>query len=100
MHFYNFLNRYFDVEIKEEFDSDIIGTNNTGKDVTQIWIYEKGQDSEPLLILKESWWYTDTKQPGYWLVGNIYSTLKNDSEISETEFRKLVKAGKVKSQYS
>ncbi|ESN47284.1 hypothetical protein L363_05125 [Klebsiella pneumoniae MGH 17] len=38
MHFINFLNRYFDAEVKNEFDPDIIGTNNTGKDVTQIWI--------------------------------------------------------------
>lgn len=99
MHFITFLNRYFDLEIKDTFDTDIIGTNNTGKDVREIWIYEKSQDSEPLLILKESWWYTETKQNDYWLVRNIYSTLKDGTEISEAEFRKLVSAGKVKSQY-
>lgn len=99
MHFINFLNRYFDAEVKHEFDADIIGTNNTGKDVTQIWIYEKGEDSEPLLILKESWWYTDTKKPDHWLIGNIYSALEHNSEYSETEFRELVRAGKVKSQF-
>ncbi|KOA68696.1 hypothetical protein [Pantoea sp. CFSAN033090] len=100
MHFINFLNRYFDAVIEHEFDPDIIGTNNTGKDVTQIWIYEKGNDCEPLLILKESWWYTETKKPNYWLVGNIYSELVHGSEYSEAEFRELVRAGKITSEFS
>ena len=49
MHFTNFLQRYFDIEIEHTFDPTIQGSNETGKDVTKIWIYEKGEDSEPLL---------------------------------------------------
>ncbi len=61
--------------------------------------FEKGEDCEPLLILRESWWYTDTKKPNHWLVGNVYSALEHNREYSETEFRELVRSGKVKSQY-
>ncbi|OPG89467.1 cobalamin biosynthesis protein CbiX, partial [Chryseobacterium mucoviscidosis] len=70
-------------------------SNETGKDVTKIWIYEKGEDSEPLLTLTEAWWYTETKTAGNWLIGNVYSTLEHGREIHESEFRKLVTAGKV-----
>nr|UMW97506.1 hypothetical protein [Escherichia coli] len=62
MHFTNFLQRYFDIEIEHTFDPTIQGSNETGKDVTKIWIYEKGEDSEPLLTLTEAWWYTETKR--------------------------------------
>ncbi|ELH2231621.1 cobalamin biosynthesis protein CbiX [Escherichia coli] len=99
MHFTNFLQRYFDIEIENTFDPTIQGSNETGKDVTKIWIYEKGEDSEPLLILTEAWWYTETKTAGNWLIGNVYSTLEHGREIHESEFRKLVTAGKVISQH-
>lgn len=99
MHFYNFLNRYFDVDKHDTFDASIQGSNETGKEVSEIWVYEKGNDMEPLLILKEAWWYSKNPKPNHWIVGNIYSTLENGLEISETEFRALVKAGKVISQY-
>ncbi|EDV9342328.1 hypothetical protein JO01_004774, partial [Salmonella enterica subsp. enterica] len=54
-----------------------------------IWIYEKGQDSEPVVILKP------TEQPGNWKVGNIYSALPHDAILSEQQLKELVKAGKV-----
>ena len=81
MHFTNFLQRYFDIEIEHTFDPTIQGSNETGKDVTKIWIYEKGEDSEPLLTLTEAWWYTETKTAGNWLIGNVYSTLEHGREI-------------------
>ncbi|ECC1675623.1 cobalamin biosynthesis protein CbiX [Salmonella enterica] len=99
MHFFNFLQRYFDIEIEHTFDPAIQGSNETGKDVTKIWVYEKNEDCEPLLTLTESWWYTETKTPGNWLIGNTYSVLEHGREIHESDFRKLVKAGKVISQY-
>ncbi|WP_312018788.1 hypothetical protein, partial [Klebsiella pneumoniae] len=54
-----------------------------------IWIYEKGQDSEPVVILKP------TEQPGNWKVGNIYSALPHDAILSEQQLKELVKSGKV-----
>ena len=100
MHFTTFLKRHFDIDIHHNYDPSIQGTNNTGKDVTEIWIFEKGEESEPLLILKESWWYTETKSRDCWLVGNIYSTLEHGLEVSESQFRALVKKGQVRSSFS
>jgi hypothetical protein len=50
MHFTNFLQRYFDIEIEHTFDPTIQGSNETGKDVTKIWIYEKGEDMNRCLL--------------------------------------------------
>lgn len=100
MHFINYLKRYFDVDLVHDFDPDIIGTNNTGKDVDKLYIYEKGCDSEPLLILVDAWWYTETKERNRWLIKNIYSSLEHGREVSQEEFRKLVKAGEVKSKHT
>ncbi|MDW4773300.1 hypothetical protein NQ274_32505, partial [Escherichia coli] len=49
----------------------------------------------PPVTLTEAWWYTETKTAGNWLIGNVYSTLEHGREIHESEFRKLVTAGKV-----
>lgn len=99
MHFINYIKKYFDAEIIHDFDPEIVGTNNTGKDVDKIFVYEKNNDSEPLLILVDSWWYTDTKERNRWLIKNVYSSLEHNREVSEDEFRRMVKNGEVKSQY-
>lgn len=76
------LAKHFDVEIA---DCEVEDETLPGA----IWIYEKGEDSEPMLILKP------TEQPGQWKVGNIYSTLPNDAVLSEQQLKELVKGGKV-----
>lgn len=76
------LSKHFDVEIADfEMEDETL----TGA----IWIYEKGQDSEPVVIMKP------TEQPGEWKVGNIYSALPHDAILSEQQLKELVKAGKV-----
>ena len=99
MHFTTFLKKYFDIEIKMVFDPLIEGGNERGKEVNKIWVYEKGEDCEPLLILTDAWWYTDNKQHGFWIVGNIYSTMEDGSCLHEDKIREAVKAGKVISKY-
>ena len=76
------LSKHFDVEVADfEMEDETL----TGA----IWIYEKGQDSEPVVILKP------TEQPGQWKVGNIYSALPHDALLSEQQLKELVKDGKV-----
>ncbi|WP_264032842.1 hypothetical protein, partial [Klebsiella pneumoniae] len=75
------LAKHFDVEIADfEMEDETLPE--------AIWIYEKGQDSEPVVILKP------TEQPGNWKVGNIYSALPHDAILSEQQLKELVKAGK------
>jgi hypothetical protein len=93
------LRKHFDIEFKSEFDPNIVGSNETGKEVDYIWIYEKGEDCEPVLILKDAWWYTENNKSEdfgcWWIVGNVYSTLEHGSRIHNDEFMKLVKANKI-----
>lgn len=76
------LNKHFDTDLNDYEDEN--GVNHPA-----IWIYEKGQDTEPLLVLKA------TEQPEIWKVGNVYSALTHDALLTETELKELVKAGKV-----
>ncbi|EDW8942663.1 cobalamin biosynthesis protein CbiX [Salmonella enterica subsp. enterica] len=85
MSFTTFLNKYFDIEI-------VSGVFDIGKDAESIFIYEKGEDDEPLFILHES-------MSGCWIVGNVYSTLENGKEYSEKELRKMIKEGKITTKY-
>lgn len=100
MNFLTYLNKHFDCVTHSFFDSSITGTNNTGKDVDEIWLYEKGNDCEPLLILRDNWWYSEGTVKGEYCVLNIYSTLPNGTIIQESELRSLIKEGKVKSKYN
>lgn len=93
--FIRFLNKYFDAQLNSEFDPSVKCQNNTGKDIDTIWIYEKENDCEPVLILKDAHWYTSNKEEGFWIVGNVYSSLKHGEMIHEDEFRQLVKDKKV-----
>ncbi|WP_313554084.1 cobalamin biosynthesis protein CbiX [Atlantibacter hermannii] len=93
--FIRFLNKYFDAQLNSEFVPYSKEQNTAGKDVDTIWIYEKDNDCEPVLILKDAQGYTDSKEKGFWIVGNIYSSLKHGETIHEDEFRKLVKDNKV-----
>ena len=76
------LTKHFDVEIA---DCELEDETLPGA----IWIYEKGQESEPVVILKP------TEQRGHWKVGNIYSALPSDAVLTEQQLKELVKAGKV-----
>lgn len=96
--FIRFLNKYFDAQLNSEFDPNIKDQDGDGKDINTIWIYEHNNDCEPVLILKDARWYTDNKEEGRWIVGNIYSSLKNGEIINEDEFRKLVKDKKLVKQ--
>lgn len=88
------LNKHFDIEIDLNHevyeDSTITGhlLNDNGKAET-ISIYEKGEESEPVLVF-----YKSVKN-GFWIVGNIYSELKHNKEYSEKEIKILIKKGLV-----
>ncbi|HIF0605879.1 hypothetical protein, partial [Citrobacter freundii] len=76
------LNKHFDTDLKEYEDEN--GVNHPA-----IWVYEKGEDCEPVVVLKA------TEQPEIWKIGNVYSALTHNALLSETELKALVKAGKV-----
>nr|WP_251361714.1 cobalamin biosynthesis protein CbiX [Escherichia coli] len=90
--FYNFSEKHFDIE-------KIVGTSDSGNDTESIYVYEKGNDCEPLFILRESWINAEIKKCGIWTVGNIYSTLEHGKEYTESELREMIKKGKVTSKY-
>ncbi|EMC8946424.1 hypothetical protein VM239_004529 [Salmonella enterica] len=58
------LKKHFDIEEITDVDSTV------NREVYTIWVYEKGEDCEPLLILKDA---QDFMGVDGWLVGNIYS---------------------------
>lgn len=89
MKFITFLNKYFDVETQTNPHPE---TEN--KTVLEFWIYEKGEDCEPLLILKNA---QNMLCVDGWIIGNIYSSLNNGKLVTEKEFRLMVKKGEVKS---
>jgi hypothetical protein len=100
MKFLTFLKKHFDVTTDSEFISDIQGTNNKGKEVDRIWIYERGEENEPLLILKDAWWLCpDLTEKDHWMIGNVYSTIDNGIVVSESQFKEMVKRGEVKSKF-
>ncbi|MEA0126766.1 cobalamin biosynthesis protein CbiX, partial [Escherichia coli] len=74
-------------------------TSDSGNDTESIYVYEKGNDCEPLFILHESWLNAEIKKCGVWTIGNIYSTLEHGKEYSEQELIKMIKEGKVISKY-
>lgn len=75
-----YLKKFFDVEVCEvEEDETVIPD--------AIWIYERGEDSEPALILKP------TQHDIHWKIGNVYSALPNDAIMSEADIKAVVKAG-------
>ncbi|HBV4265997.1 TPA: hypothetical protein MDW71_005290 [Klebsiella pneumoniae] len=86
-----FLNKHFDIEELTIFDECV------KREVYQLWVYEKGEDSEPLLILKDA---MDLLSVDGWFVANIYSSLQHGLLVKEDEFKEMVKAGNVKSRYS
>lgn len=57
------LKKHFDIEECTDVDSTV------NREVYTIWVYEKGEDCEPLLILKDA---QDLMGVDGWLVGNIY----------------------------
>lgn len=75
-----YLKKFFDIELCEVEEDGTVITD-------AIWIYEKGADSEPALILKP------TEHDGQWRIGNVYSALPNNVIMSETDIKVVVKAG-------
>ncbi|MEH5637257.1 cobalamin biosynthesis protein CbiX [Escherichia coli] len=92
MHFTTFLKKHFDIE-------KVVGTSDSGNDTESSYVYEKGNDCEPLFILHESWLNAEIKKCGVWTIGDIYSTLEHGKEYSEQELIKMIKEGKVISKY-
>lgn len=84
MHFTTFLKKHFDIE-------KVVGTSDSGNDTESIYVYEKGNDCEPLFILHESWLNAEIKKCGVWTIGDIYSTLEHGKEYSEQELIKMIK---------
>lgn len=56
--------------------------STVNREVYTIWVYEKGEDCEPLLILKDA---QDFMGVDGWLVGNIYSTLQHGLLLQHEE---------------
>ncbi|EGH9360851.1 cobalamin biosynthesis protein CbiX [Salmonella enterica] len=91
----NAIKKHFDIDthtLLEELEEE--GVENP---VFQIWIYEVGFDSEPLLILKDA---RHISKFGGWIVANIYSNLEEGKVYSESEFKELLKKNKIQSRYS
>ncbi|MHB9348781.1 hypothetical protein ACPUEX_22455 [Enterobacter vonholyi] len=84
MKFINFLNKHFDA-VYEEYD----GENKEKKKEKCIWIYEKGEDSEPFLILEP--------ENGNWIARNVYSVLDHEKIYTENEIKDVfIKTGLIK----
>ncbi|QZN95437.1 cobalamin biosynthesis protein CbiX [Symbiopectobacterium purcellii] len=84
MQFTTFLAKHFDIEIETEFYP------SSETNLTNIWLYEKGEDVEPVLILKQVFNVANA-----WRIGNVYSNLEHGAQTTEMKFRQLVKSGKV-----
>lgn len=84
------LNKHF--EILEKTGRDEADT----KDVRQIWVFEKGQDCEPLLILKNA---QDLIGIPGWVVGNVYSCVQHGLITDESQLKKMIRCGEIKSAY-
>jgi len=78
----NYLSKFFHVEESEVEDDN-------GNAIPSVWLYEHEEDSEPVIILKE------TEKPGEWLVGNISSSLPHNALLSEEQLKKLARAGMI-----
>ena len=86
MHFISFLKRYFGIEYIQDCGAEFL------------FVYEKGEFSEPLFILREYSLNPEVQRKS-WIVGNVYSTLEHGKEYSEQELRKMINEGKVISKY-
>ncbi|MHA6187824.1 cobalamin biosynthesis protein CbiX [Escherichia coli] len=93
MHFTTFLKKHFDIEFEQEYFIKPNSTDDDGKNVYAIFIFEKNNDCEPVFILHETWWITDTNEQKRWIVGNVYSTLEHGKEYSEKELINIIKSG-------
>lgn len=79
-----YLSKFFTVEVNEE--------EQDGQKVETLWLYEKHNDAEPMLILKP------TAAPERWKVGDVYSALPHDSIYSEADLKALAKANRILKQ--
>ena len=84
------LKKHFDIE--EQTGRDDANT----KDVRQIWVYERGQDSEPLLILKNA---QDLLGLSGWVVGNVYSCVQHGLLADESQLKQMMRSGGIKRAY-
>jgi len=85
------LKKHFDVIEATERVSNGLG----GVDVPQLWVFEKGEDGEPLFILKCA---RALEGREGWIVGNIYSTLQHGQNLSDAEIKALLKRGEIRSK--
>lgn len=91
----NYLAKFFDVYVSMDLDQALNGT----EEVEHIWVYEKGEDCEPLLILID---VTGSIIPAAdcktYRVGNIYSTLQHGQLLTEKEVKNAARKGGIKSK--
>ena len=83
------LKKHFDIEECTDVDPMV------NREVYAIWVYEKGEDCEPLLILKDA---QDVMGVDGWLVGNIYSTLQHGLLLQHEELKMMIRNGEIKSR--
>lgn len=89
------LNKYFDVY--EHLERGAINHEKQVVDVPNLWVFEKGEDSEPLFILRCA---RTLKGVDGWIVGNIYSNLEHGQTLSEKQLKEKIKRKEIKSMYS
>lgn len=91
----NYLAKFFDVNVEMDTDLALNGT----EEVEHIWLYEKGEDCEPLLILID---VTGSLVPAAdgktYRVGNIYSNLQHGQLLTEKEVKNAARKGEIKSK--
>lgn len=91
----NYLAKFFDTDVIFDTDSAL---NDTQK-VEHIYVYEKGEDCEPLLILID---VTGSLVPAAdgktYRVGNIYSNLQHGQLLTEKEVKNAARKGEIKSK--
>lgn len=94
----NYLAKFFDIDVIFDTDSALNDTQDTQK-VEHIWVYEKGEDCEPLLILID---VTGSLVPAAdgktYRVGNIYSNLQHGQLLTEKEVKNAARKGEIKSK--
>ena len=92
----NYLAKFFDIDVKSETD---MSRNDTAK-VQHIFVYEKGEECEPLIILVD---VTGVLVPAgdvkTYRLGNIYSTMQHGQLMTEKEVKQAAKNGEIKSKY-
>ena len=92
----NYLAKFFDIDVK--FDTDI--TRSDSAKVQHIYVFEKGEESEPLLILVDvTGVLVPASKAKTYRLGNIYSVMQHGLLITEKEVKKAAKNGEIKSKY-